>query len=351
MDLKEKLQSLAERAENLISQIKTEEATKQSLILPFFQALGYDVFNPLEFCPEFDSDYGVKKGEKVDYAIMSNGVPIILIEAKCCNDSLDKHGSQLFRYFTTSSAKFGVLTNGITYKFFTDLDETNKMDTKPFFEINLLDLKDNSIEYLANFIKDQLDIDSIFSSASDLKYSNLIKDFLKEQLKNPSDSFANYLVGEVYEGRRTASVIEKFVPVVKKSFNQFINETMSDKFKETLKISNTTKSEIAADTIQEEVEINKIITTAEELESYAIIKAILRPIVDLSKISFKDTESYFGILYDNNSRKWICRLNLGVKKSLTLPTDDKKQIRYSLENLDNIYDYSEQLIDVVKKYI
>jgi hypothetical protein len=279
MEIKEKIQALSDRAEMLVDQIKTEEATKQSLILPFFQMLGYDVFNPLEFCPEFDADYGVKKGEKVDYAIIINGIPTILVKAKDCNDTLDKHGSQLFRYYTTSSAKFGILTNGIKYRFYADLDEPNKMDEKPFFEINLFDLKDSSIEYLKRFSKDELDVDAIINSASDLKYTSLIKDFLKKQIEKPSEDFANYILGEIYEGRRTSSIIEKFIPIVKKSLNQFINETMSDKFRETLKgtdseVTNTSKEEIA---VTEDVaeDKHKILTTVEELEAYAIIKSIL----------------------------------------------------------------------------
>ncbi|WP_368490791.1 type I restriction endonuclease [Clostridium sp. BJN0013] len=355
MEIKEKIQALSDRAEMLVTQIKTEEATKQSLILPFFQMLGYDVFNPLEFCPEFDADYGVKKGEKVDYAILINGAPIILVEAKDCNDNLDKHGSQLFRYYTTSPAKFRILTNGIKYRFYADLDEPNKMDEKPFFEINLFDLKDSSIEYLKRFSKDELDIDAIVNSASELKYTSLIKDFLKKQIEKPSEDFANYILGEIYEGRRTSSIIEKFIPIVKKSLNQFINETMSDKFRETLKgtdpeVNDKSKEEIA---VTDDIVENKykVLTTVEELEAYAIIKSILRNTIDLSHITYKDTESYFGVLFDGNTRKWICRLSLNVKKILTLPNEDKTHTKYELNSLDDLYSYSDRLIEVLNRYI
>lgn len=357
MEIKEKIEALSNRAETLVSQIKTEEATKQSLILPFFQMLGYDVFNPLEFCPEFDADYGVKKGEKVDYAIILNDIPTILIEAKSCNDTLDKHGSQLFRYYTTSAAKFGVLTNGIKYQFFTDLDEPNKMDQKPFFELDLFDLKDSAVQYLKSFSKDELDVDAIVNSASDLKYTSLIKEFLKTQTESPSENFANYILGEIYEGRRTAAIIDKFIPILKKSFNQFINETMSNKFRETLKSSDSdskdtvASQEVAADIDVDVPEIKKIITTNEELEAYAIIKSILRPVIDISRISFKDTESYFGILADDNTRKWICRLSLNVKKVLILPEEDKTQTKYTLESLDDLYSYADKLIVIANRYI
>ena len=230
------------------------------------------------------------------------------------------------------------------------------MDQKPFFEIDLFDLKDSSIQYLKSFSKDELNVDAIINSASDLKYTNLIKEFLKKQTENPSEDFANYIVGEIYEGRRTSSIIEKFIPIIKKSFNQFINETMSNKFKETLKSSDfKTSEEIALssdDTIEKEIpELNKIITTNEELEAYAIIKSILRPAIDLSHITYKDTESYFGILFDGNTRKWICRLSLNVKKILILPEENKTKTKYELKSLDDIYLYSDQLIEIASKYL
>lgn len=117
----------------------------------FFQLLGYDVFNPLEFCPEYTADIGIKKGEKVDYAILMGKDPVILIEAKSVNKKLDRHSSQLFRYFVSTPAKFAILTNGIEYKFYTDLDDTNKMDKEPFLDINLLNIKDAEISQLNKF--------------------------------------------------------------------------------------------------------------------------------------------------------------------------------------------------------
>lgn len=185
------LKNFTQRIETLKDSIQTEEATKMSLIVPFFQLLGYDVFNPAEFFPEYTADVGIKKGEKVDYAIIVNNDPAILIECKWCGEPLDKHGSQLFRYFGTSPAKFGILTNGIIYKFYTDLDELNKMDLTPFLEINLLDLKENLVNELKKFSKEAFDKDNILSTASELKYTNMIKEYLKKLLDEPSDEYVN----------------------------------------------------------------------------------------------------------------------------------------------------------------
>lgn len=135
MDFKDSIKQIPERIEKLKDSLPTEEATKNALILPFISALGYDVFNPLEVLPEMTCDIGTKKGEKIDYAIFKDGKPVILIECKHWSQDLNLHDNQLLRYFTVSRARFGVLTNGIVYRFYTDLAESNIMDEKPMQHI------------------------------------------------------------------------------------------------------------------------------------------------------------------------------------------------------------------------
>lgn len=185
MDFVDQVKLLSKRVETLQASIQTEEATKTSLIMPFFQLLGYDVFNPLEFVPEYTADVGIKKGEKVDYAILTDGEPTILIEAKWCGEPLEKHGSQLFRYFATTKAKFGILTNGIEYRFFTDLEDQNKMDKTPFFMFDITKMKDQDVSELKKFHKSGFNVEAVLSAAEDLKYSNQIKSLLKSRWMTP----------------------------------------------------------------------------------------------------------------------------------------------------------------------
>ena len=103
MEFNDVIKQFSERILSLKDTITTEESTKMSLVVPLFQLLGYDVFNPNEFCPEYIADVGIKKGEKVDYAILENGQPNILVECKSCSEQLDKHSSQLFRYLDRKS--------------------------------------------------------------------------------------------------------------------------------------------------------------------------------------------------------------------------------------------------------
>ena len=117
--MKEALKTLSDRITATLETVCTEEATKNAYVMPFIQMLGYDVFNPLEVVPEFTADVGLKQGEKVDYAIMIGGSPAILIECKDCRNDLSiSNAGQLFRYFHTTRAKFGILTNGIFYRFY-----------------------------------------------------------------------------------------------------------------------------------------------------------------------------------------------------------------------------------------
>ena len=172
MDFKDQIKLLSERVIKLKDNISTEEATKTAFILPFIQTLGYDVFDPTEVIPEFTCDVGIKKGEKIDYAIHKDSAPAILVECKHWKEDLNSHNGQLFRYFHVSKARFGILTNGIVYRFYTDLVEKNKMDEKPFFEFNMERYREAQVDKLREFHKSYFDVDSILNTASELKYTN-----------------------------------------------------------------------------------------------------------------------------------------------------------------------------------
>lgn len=345
------LKQLGKRVIELKDSIGTEEATKTSLIMPFFATLGYDLFNPTEFVPEFTADVGIKKGEKVDYAIVLDGKPTILIEAKSINQQLTKHDSQLFRYFGTTTSKFGILTNGKEYKFFTDLDEPNKMDLTPFLTINITKIKDNQIPELAKFHKDNFDVDKITSSAAELKYLSSLKSYLTSELNEPSDNFVKYLLGEIYEGMKTKQTIEKFKPIIKKGMNQFIAEKVNDKLSAALKtsvITDENEAKSQSDTTDESD--SEVITTPEELEAYTICKVVLKDTIPLNRLFYRDNRSYFNILLDDNIRKWILRVRFNSSGMKIELNDDNKTI-YELSEPMDIYNLSKEMINVVNKFL
>lgn len=340
MEFDESLKQLIKKFESIKDQIKTEEATKMSLIVPFFQLLGYDVFNPQEFCPEYTADVGIKKGEKVDYAILLNSQPVILIEAKSVNKKLDKHSSQLFRYFVTTSARFAILTNGIVYQFYTDLEETNKMDKDPFLEFNLLDLKDNQVTQIEKFHRKSLDVDAILNAASVLKYNMLFKKDIEQQFANPSNDFVRLFLQSFYKGAKTQAVIDKFKPILKSALTEYINETVNDKIKFALNNVSSTSS------------LENNISSNDEWEFVSIIKDILKDTTSTNNIFHKQTESYLAILLNNNTRKWICRLYLSsTQKTLVLPDENKKEQKYPISDINDIRIYSGNIIEVTKRYM
>ena len=350
MEFNESIKQFSERVSSLKDNISTEEATKMSLIVPLFQILGYDVFNPTEFCPEYTADVGIKKGEKVDYAILDNGEPAILIECKSCSEQLNKHSSQLFRYFGTTSAKFGILTNGIVYRFYTDLEESNKMDLVPFLEIDMMNLKDSSINELKKFCKANYDKEKIFSTAEELKYNSLIKSVLTKEFDAPSEDFVRFILATIYDGQKNQRVIDKFTPLVKRAFSSFVNEIVNNKISSAL--TDDTEEEKGVVAEEPEIPVSKIVTTDDEIEAFYIIRGLLAGTVPVEDIVHRDTESYFGILYKDNNRKPICRINLDTKnKQLLIPDENKKFERIYIDSLNDIYKYKNRLIEVAKRYL
>lgn len=343
MEFEEKIKDFSKRINKLKGSISTEEATKTSLIMPFFSLLGYDIFNPNEFTPEYVADVGIKKGEKVDYAITLNGEVTILIEAKSVTENLKKHSSQLFRYFGTSTAKFAILTNGIIYKFYTDLEEVNKMDTIPFLEVDLLNLNDTTISTLKKFCKETFDMENIVSTASELKYSNSIEKVLNEEFTEPSDEFIKFVLNQgVYDGVKTQNVIDKYRPILKKSLSSFVNDLVNKRLQSALNSNQQENDDLKE---ADNAEDDGILTTTEELESYYIVKSILSEKISPNKIFYKDTYSYFAILYDNKVTRWVCRVCLKESvKYIIIPDENKKEIRYEISNVSDIYKLKDQLI-------
>jgi hypothetical protein len=211
MDLATRLTELQKRTLEHREVLLTEEAAKTALVMPFLQALGYDVFNPSEVVPEFTADVGTKKGEKVDYAIRSGGKVVILIECKPSSAELNlNHAGQLFRYFSVTDARLAILTNGVSYQFYSDVEKPNKMDEKPFFSFSMDAIKSTDVKTLEKFAKATFDIDKIVQEAGNLKVQSLIRKELEREFAEPSEEFVSMLARRVHEGRITPAVKESF---------------------------------------------------------------------------------------------------------------------------------------------
>jgi len=354
MDFIDQLRSLAARIMNTKDMIQTEEATKNAMVMPFIQALGYNVFDPLEVTPELIADVGTKKGEKIDYAILRDGKPIILFECKKCGGDLNiNHASQLFRYFHVTEARFGILTNGIVYRFFTDIEQPNKMDEKPFLEFNILDFKEQDIEELKKFSKSAFDVEIILTTANELKYLRSIQNVLSDWMINPSEDFVRLVSADFLAGKRfTPAIKDQFTQITKRAFRQLIG----DRINERLKVAMTPESNpgIDASVIQPATEQDtpQVITSPEETEGFHIIRAVLRDVVTPRRITMRDAQSYCAILLDDNNRKPICRLRFNNTEKLVLGLfNGKDEEKIPLADIDGIYSYAEKLKTIVLSYI
>lgn len=362
MDFKDAILQLADRISKLKDNIATEEATKNAFIMPMISALGYDVFNPLEVVPELDCDLVKKKGEKIDYAIIKDGVPILLIECKHIDQDLTLHDTQLQKYFVASNARFGVLTNGIEYRFYTDLDKQNIMDERPFLVVNMLEISEAEIEQLKKFHKSYYDVEEILSTAQELKYMTDVKGILNKEFANPSKEFVKYIIRPIYSGQIKENVLDLFTPIVKKSIASIIKERIAEK----LNLAIKTNDEPAPAPQEPEkpkeeglpegvVAIDKetgVTTTQEEIDAFLIVKAILRQVVDIHRVYYRDTLSYFGILLDDNNRKPICRMYFNAKSAKYIATIDenKKETKHEIKSLDDIYEYADAIKAAVGFY-
>ncbi len=356
MSFDEKIAALIQRLPKLTDHLETEEATKNALVMPFISALGYDVFNPKEVVPEFTADIGTKKGEKVDYAIMRDGDTIMLFECKKAGSDLSQlNMSQLYRYFTVTKARIAILTNGIQYEFYSDLEESNKMDEKPFLELDLEKPKDNALAEVKKMAKEDFDLDRMLSIANELKYTSEIRKVLSGQFETPNEEFVRFFFQHVMPGSRfTVQMKEQFTPFVAKAFHQFVRDKVSDRLRSALETENdsteTLENEQETKT-QETPGKDGIITTEEEIEGYNIVRAIASKAVPPERVVYRDTKSYMGILLDDNNRKPICRLWFNTKqKYIGVLDEEKKENRIQIDTVVDIYQHSEKILETISLY-
>ena len=341
--------------------IETEEATKTAFILPFISTvLGYDIFNPQEVIPEYTADVGVKRGEKVDYAIMDGGEVRILIECKkISGDLTPEHAAQLYRYFSVTNARIAILTNGRVYNFYTDLDAPNVMDQRPFLVLDLADIDETLLPELRKLTKERFDLDSVVSAAEELKYVGAIKREISGEFKAPSHDFVRLLTSRIYEGRVTQQVLDKFTPIVEKALGQFLTERINDRLKSALgadtnsilPIADTPTETPASADCEDTAGSDGIETTEEELGAYRIVKAIACAEIPASRITYRDVRSYFSILADDNNRRPILRCYFNTRVHyIGFVDEEKNEERIVLDTPEDLYLHADRIREAAKRW-
>lgn len=341
MDLATRLAELQKRTLEHREVLLTEEAAKTALIMPFIQALGYDVFNPSEVVPEYTADVGTKKGEKVDYAICSAGKVTILIECKPPSSELNvNHASQLFRYFSVTDARLAVLTNGVVYQFYSDVERPNKMDDKPFFTFSMEVIRPADIKTIEKFAKATFDIVKIVQEAGNLKLQSLLRAEIEKEIAAPSDEFVRMMARRVYEGNATAAVKENIGKLIVNSFATLLRDLVNERLSSAINATNPHIPDVDLPAANPEA----VVTTAEEISGFRVVQAIASRLVQPKRIVMRDAKSYCAILLDDNNRKGIARLHFNshtVKHFGVFSGRD--ETRHLIGDVTDIYQFSDQI--------
>nr|WP_137676789.1 type I restriction endonuclease [Parerythrobacter lutipelagi] len=344
MELEARLEALSDKAKKHREVLGTEEAAKTALVLPFLQALGFDVFNPSEVVPEFTCDVGTKKGEKVDYAIVLEGDVTMLIECKPTSQELSlRHASQLYRYFGVTDAKFAILTNGADFKFYSDLTASNRMDEKPFFEFNLCNLRKSDIRNLANFQKSGFNVDEIVETAASLQMEGEVTKVIEAEMADPSAEFVKLVAAKATNRRVTAGLRAAIARHIPNAFNSIVRERLNARI----------SSAMDDDDQPEPASTSEIETTADELEGFRIVRAIASEIVSPERVFIRDSQSYCAVLLDDNNRKPIARLRFNSETTRYLGTFDqnKEELLNTVESVHDIYRYKKAILKRLKAMI
>ena len=346
MELRTAIEEINRQIPGLENSLSTEEeGTKHALILPLLRALGYNDSDRAEVVPEFIAD--PRSNERVDYAIISGSDPLIVIECKAASVSLsDRRVSQLNGYFNATSARIGILTNGIEYRFFSDFEKPNLMDQDPFWEIDVENMEDSDLEQLHRLFTKGFSIEETLDSASRLKDIEMMTRVLKTQYSQPDESFVKWLARAAYSGRGaprwTAQNLEKFKDLANRAFVNFVGDTMRSAQQRT----NAGASETEEDK-------DRIITTAQEMEAYHMVKAIVRDVIDPGRVSYRDRVGHCIVLVDDNGQKPLCHLlfNNDRRKQIRLFDENRDRTLHGVGSLDDIYAHADQLRGAARRYL
>lgn len=342
-----------------LEHIDSEETTKIALITPFLRLMGYDTTDPSVVKAEYTADVGVKQGEKVDFAILEDGEPVIFIECKSAQNSLTEANiSQLYRYFSITDVQIGILTNGLEYRFYTTAND-NRMDDKPFLEIDLLNLSNKDIKELEKFKDENFNVDEAVDRADNLKYRNSIKKVLMKEFENPSDEFIRAIGKQVYDGVLTQNVKDKFAKIIVAVNTEFVNEKVQKRLADAVQSNEDATAEDEAHE-EEQISNDGIITTNIEKEGYFIIRSIASEHSQDNRIFIRDQKKYCNILFDDNKYYPIVRFYFENEKRLKIELfDEVKRTsnggkigdKINIEQVSDIYAYKERILALIDKYV
>jgi hypothetical protein len=352
MELIDKFKALGLKSKKMADNLTNEEITKTALIMPFIQLLGYDIFDPQEVVPEFQAQAGVKKDQRVDYALCKDGNPIVLIEAKAYGASLDKDQlDQLKRYFPfVKTARVGILTDGNRYRFFTDLEVDNVMDDSPYFEVSLDNINDDDLDKILLLAKDKYNDESTIKIAEQLKFTKQFKLILSKQYEQPEEDFVRFFAKKVWNGQINQNVKDKLTPLLKESFRQWTEEKINARLRKAIEGEEKQQQEEVAEATPEPANNNPEANDSDKL-GLNIIKAILADVCDVSRIYLRPSKTYCAVLLDDNNRKTLVRFYFQNPEKLKIDLYGFMRVEppFQISTVEDIYNYKEKIIEIFQR--
>ncbi|RZJ26856.1 MAG: restriction endonuclease, partial [Flavobacterium sp.] len=186
------------------------------------------------------------------------------------------------------------------------------------------------------------------------KYTRAIQNKLAEWIANPPEEFVKLVSTELLGSKRFTPIVkDQFTLITKRAFEQLIGERINERLKgamtsELPPIIEQPPAAVSAVTPTE----TQVITSAEEIEGFHSVKAILRGLTNSKRIVMRDAQSYCAILLDDNNRKPICRLRFNNQQNLRLGifNEKKEEVMEALESVDDIFNFADQLKATVSSY-
>ncbi|WP_395046503.1 type I restriction enzyme HsdR N-terminal domain-containing protein [Flavobacterium sp.] len=298
-----------------------EAQTRKFLIEPFFFMLNYESNNLI---PEYNADFGDRISQKIDYAILLNKKDTILVEAKKYNSKLtDKEAGQLNGYFNnTKNSKIAILTNGIEYRFYSDVVEPNIIDSKPFFTFNITAYTETDLETLITFDKRYVNILQIVKSAQEIVFVESFETaFFKELIAPSKDLLKSIHKNMTFNTKFNEETQGKMINLINSSFLK----CMYDKKVLLESMSNS----------------QGVITTEAEVQAYHTIRTLLiqNKKIPNDRITYRDFKSFFNISVDDSTKKVICKLVFSDSKMKVIIDNNE----YLLEHIDDLLKYKNEL--------
>ncbi len=325
----------AEHVVNVGMHCVTEETTKQALILPLLDILGFSPFDPLRVKAEYSADFpGAKVNERVDYSLFCHGVPVMFIEAKAYGEKLSNHSPQLSRYFNaTPEVTIGAITNGQEWRFFTDLNNKNVMDVEPFLVVDFIGLDESQVGRLYRFRHDEFQPDALRTLAEESIYLEAFKDVVRNSVLECDQDFVRYVAGKsTIQRTLTAKFLEIITPIVKQAVAQSMSERVADSLSAPKPAApvEVVAPVAAPDQFADQIDPAnpRIVTTYAERR---MIEIVLDVLGEGTEIAPKDTESYFAVLYQGKVNRWLLRYfaegkNPRIQVCVPLTEDRKREV-------------------------